>query len=204
MENAAVRACYLGAARAFGELVGQVPEAAWSTPALGEWDVRALTGHASRALSTVETYLAAPAAGPPLDGPVSYFLTVRGGTSPAAIAQRGRETGQALGRDPAGSVRELVQRITELVRHTPDDALLGTPAGTMTLIGYLPTRSFELAVHGLDLARALGLPTPASLDPAIAASLELAGGIGARLPTAGDLLLMLTGRTGLPGGLSVL
>jgi uncharacterized protein (TIGR03083 family) len=204
MESAAVRACYLGAAQAFGELAGQVPEYAWSRPALGEWDVRGLTGHASRALSTVEAYLAAPADGPRLDGPVSYFLTVRGGTSSAAIAQRGRETGQALGQDPAGSVRELVQRITELVQHTPDDALLGTPAGAMTLIGYLPTRTFELAVHGLDLTRALGLPKPASLDPAIAASLELAGAIGARLPSAGDLLLLLTGRTGLPDGLSVL
>ena len=59
----------------------------------------------------------------------------------------------------------------------------------MTLIDCLPTRTFELAVHGLDLARALGLPTPASLRPGIAASLELAGAIGARLPTAGDLLL---------------
>ncbi len=204
MDNAEVRACYLGAAQAFRELVEQVPEAAWSNPALGEWDMRGLTGHASRALTTVETYLAAPAAGPRLEGPVSYFLTIRGDASPAAIAQRGRETGQALGHDPAAAVRELVHRITELIRHTPDEALVATPAGTMKLVDYLPTRSFELAVHGLDLARALGLPTPASLQPAIAASLELAGAIGARLPSAGDLLLLLTGRTGLPSGLSVL
>jgi hypothetical protein len=73
----------------------------------------------------------------------------------------------------------------------------------MTLIGYLPTRTFELAVHGLDLARAVGVPAPASLNPGIAASLELAGAIGAQLPSAGDLLLLLTGRAGLPGGLSV-
>lgn len=203
MENAAVEACYLGAAQAFLELVGQVPEDAWSKPALGDWDVRGLTGHASRALTTVETYLAAPQSGPRQDGPVSYFLAVRDGTSPEAIAQRGRETGDALGSDPAGTVRALVRRISDLVRNTPDAALLATPAGTMTLADYLPTRTFELAVHGLDLARALGLPPPASLAPGIAASLELAGAIGARLPTAGDLLLLLTGRTGLPGGLSV-
>jgi uncharacterized protein (TIGR03083 family) len=203
MESAAVRAGYLGAAQAFLELVGQVPDEAWSKPALGEWDVRGLTGHASRALTTVETYLAAPASGPRQDGPVSYFVAVREGTSPEAIARRGRETGDALGPDPAGAVQELVQRITALVRATPDDALLATPAGAMTLVDYLPTRTFELAVHGLDLARALGLPTPASLAPGIAASVELAGAIGARLPTAGDLLLLLTGRTGLPDGLSV-
>jgi len=42
------------------------------------------------------------------------------------------------------------------------------------------------------------------LAPAVAASLELAGAIGSRLPSAGDLLLLLTGRTGLPENLSVL
>lgn len=200
----AVRARYAGAAQAFLELAGQVPDQAWSRPALGEWDVRALTGHTSRALTTVETYLATPAAGERVAGPVEYFLAVRGATSPDAIAQRGRETGEALGEDPAAAVRELVQRVTDLVRNTPDDAPVATPAGAMTLIDYLPTRTFELAVHTLDLARALGLPPPASLAPAVAASLELAGAIGSRLPAAGDLLLLLTGRTGLPEGLSVL
>ena len=58
--------------------------------------------------------------------------------------------------------------------------------------------------EAMDLARALGLPAPASLAPAVAASLELAGAIGSRLPSAGELLLLLTGRTGLPGNLSVL
>jgi uncharacterized protein (TIGR03083 family) len=203
METSGVKSCYQGAAQALLELVAQVPEAAWSLPALGEWDVRGLTGHASRALSTVETYLAAPAAGPRLDGPVSYFTAIRAGASPAAIAQRGRETGDALGEDPAAAVGELVQRVTGLVGRAPDDALVATPAGTLTLIDYLPTRTFELAVHGLDLARAVGIPAPASLNPGIAASLELAGAVAAQLPTAGDLLLLLTGRTGLPTGLSV-
>jgi len=33
----------------------------WDRPGLGEWDVRSLVGHTSRALLTVETYLARPA-----------------------------------------------------------------------------------------------------------------------------------------------
>jgi len=202
-DTEAVRACYAGAARAFLELAGRVPPEAWSWLALGEWDVRALTGHTSRALTTVETYLGTPATGVRVAGPVEYFLAVRGATSPDAIAQRGKETGVALGEDPAAAVRELVHRVTALVRNTPDDALVATPAGAMTLIDYLPTRTFELAVHSLDLARALGLPPPASLAPALAASLELAGAIGARLPSAGELLLLLTGRTGLSENLSV-
>lgn len=204
MDSAAIRSCYLGAAGAFLELVEQVPEAAWSRPALGEWDVRGLTGHTSRALSTVEAYLSAPATGDRVEGPVAYFLAVRGGVAAEAIAARGRETGDALGPDPAAAVRALVGRVTELVGKTPDDAPVATAAGAMTLIDYLPTRSFELAVHGLDLARALGIAPPAALSPAVAASLELAGAIGARLTSAPDLLLLLTGRSGLPGNLSVL
>jgi uncharacterized protein (TIGR03083 family) len=207
MNRDSIKSDYLGAAAAFLELVRQVPESAWSQPALGEWDVRSLAGHASRALTTVETYLeapgAVPAAGERVNGPVAYYLAVRGSTTPDAIARRGRETGDALGKNPAAAVQDLVQRITILVRHTADEALVATPAGTMTLIDYLPTRTFELAVHGLDLARAVGLEPPASLAPAIAASLELAGAIGARLPSAPELLLLLTGRSGLPANLSV-
>ncbi len=35
----------------------------WDRPGLGEWDVRALVGHTSRSLLTVEAYLARPADG---------------------------------------------------------------------------------------------------------------------------------------------
>ena len=98
---------------------------------------------------------------------------------------------------------EIVERIASLLGNIPDDALVASPAGTMVLVDYLPTRTFELAVHGLDLARVLGVEPPSSLMPGVAASLELAGAIGARLPTAPELLLLLTGRSGLPGNLSV-
>lgn len=134
---------------------------------------------------------------------MAYCLAMRDSTTADAVARRGRETGEALGSNPAGAVQDLVGRITALVKETPDGAVVATPAGNMALIDYLPTRTFELAVHGLDLARAVGLEPPASLAPAIAASLELAGAIGARLPSAPELLLLLTGRSGLPGNPSV-
>lgn len=203
MDAKRTRAVYLSATHGFLELVEQVPGTAWALPALGVWDVRGLVGHASRALTTVGSYLGGPETGKRVDGPVEYYLAVRGSTTPESIAQRGRETGDALGIDPARAVREMVGRVTSLLGNTPDDALIASPAGTMVLIDYLPTRTFELAVHGLDLARALGVEPPSSLMPAVAASLELAGAIGARLPTAPELLLLLTGRSGLPGPLSV-
>ena len=203
MDSKRTKANYLSAAQGFLELVEQVPGTAWALPALGVWDVRGLVGHASRALTTVETYLGAPETGKRVDGPVEYYLAVRGSATPESVAQRGRETGDALGAYPAPAVREMVERVTSLLGNTPDDAVIASPAGTMALIDYLPTRTFELAVHGLDLARVLKVEPPASLMPAVAASLELAGAIGARLPTAPELLLLLTGRTGLPENLSV-
>ncbi len=207
-----VRASFAGATDGFVELTGQVPTRAWELPALGEWDVRSLVGHASRALSTIESYLGRPGEGPTLDGPLAYFCAIlpeeadpeRRRQLDRAIAERGRQSGAELGEDPASAVAELANRVGALVDAAADDAPVATAAGAMTLAGYLPTRTFELAVHSLDLARAFELPVPATMGPAIAASCELAGRLAARRPDAADLLLLLTGRAGLPDGLSVL
>jgi hypothetical protein len=56
------RRAFTDAARWFVQMVPLVGER-WNRPALGEWDVRALVGHTSRALLTVEMYLDRP---PPL------------------------------------------------------------------------------------------------------------------------------------------
>jgi hypothetical protein len=62
---------------------------------------------------------------------------------------------------------------------TPSTA---TPFGTTTLLAYLPTRTFELTVHTLDIAQAIDIDVPERLDDPIEASLVLA----ARLVPAGD------------------
>ena len=49
----------------------------WSRPGLGEWDVRALVGHTSRSLLTVETYLARPAATVEVASAEDYFRATR-------------------------------------------------------------------------------------------------------------------------------
>ena len=48
----------------------------WDRPGLGEWDVRALVGHTSRALLTVETYLAHPAPAVDLTSAPDYFRAI--------------------------------------------------------------------------------------------------------------------------------
>lgn len=192
---------FVEAARAFANLVTAVTPDQWTTPGLGEWDLRALVGHTSRSLVTVETYLGQPAATEELPSPAAYLAAIAT-VDPASVADRGRVAGEALGEDPASAVRALVDRVLPLVAGD-DDPLISTVGGGMRLRQYLPTRTFELVVHGLDIAEAAGLPAPAYSAALLAAVLELAAAaavLGGRGP---ELLLALTGRTALPAGFSV-
>lgn len=214
-----VRACFTAAAEGFVSVVSSVsgvssaggdgrPGDAWARPGLGEWTVRDLVGHTSRALSTIEAYLADPADPPDeivLRDPVEYLLAVprfpQGG---AAIAERGRQAGAALGDDPAAAVRALASRVMGLVAGTADEAPVRLPLGGATLLAYLPTRTFELTVHSLDVARALSMGPPAVLATPVAACLELAAAVASRRGDGPAVLLALTGRGALPDDFSIL
>jgi uncharacterized protein (TIGR03083 family) len=175
----------------------------WEEPGLGEWDVRALVGHTSRSLLTVEAYLARPADAVEIGSAVEYFRATSAMAAGAAVAARGHEAGVALGADPAAAVAEIADRVLALVGSADGGERVTTIAGGMRLADYLPTRTFELAVHTADLATALGLPpdvpaTAAAQALRLVADLAVAGG------RAGPLLLAATGRPGLPPGFSVL
>jgi hypothetical protein len=111
-----------------------------------------------------------------------------------AIAERGREAGRDLGTNPIEMISSLASRVLVLVEAVKDDRLLTIPAGVISFANYLPTRTFELTVHSLDIAQALQLELPVVLTDAIAASLELAAQIGALRRDAPELLRLLTGR----------
>jgi Mycothiol maleylpyruvate isomerase N-terminal domain len=171
--------------------------------ALGEWDVRALVGHTSRALVTVETYLARPAPSAEIASAADYFRATRAVAAGPAVVARGRDAGTALGSDPAAAVAQIAERVLALVATQDGSALVTTAAGGMRIADYLPTRTFELAVHTADLTTVAGVPpdvpaTAAAQALAIVAELAVVGGL------AGPLLLAATGRPGLPAGFSVL
>jgi uncharacterized protein (TIGR03083 family) len=204
MDNARVRDAFAGAADYFVATVARVPADEWERPGLGEWSVRALVGHTSRALLTVETYLAAGAARVDVPGPAEYFMVALTPTvDHSAIAERGRQAGAALGDDPAGAVRTLAERVVARVQRAADTDLVGTPAGGMTLSAYLPTRVFELAIHTLDLAAALGVAGSLP-DAAAAVTLDLVAALARRRGRDTELLLAATGRGALPAGYTVL
>ena len=203
MDSARVRDAFAEAAAYFVATVARVPADGWDRPGLGEWSVRALVGHTSRALLTVETYLAAGAARVDVPGPVEYFLVALAPMADhGAIAERGRQAGVALGDDPAGAVWALAERVVARVQRAADTDLVGTPAGGMTLIAYLPTRIFELAIHTLDLSAALGVA--GSLPDPAAVTLDLVAALARKRGRDTELLLAATGRGALPAGYTVL
>lgn len=204
---AAVRTHYQQAVEGFLDLLPALGEDDWRKPALGVWTVRDLVGHTSRALLTVESYLDSTrtTTDPSMKSALDYF---RAGAvalaDPGAVAERGRQAGAALGGHPATEVATIARRVLDLVERSEDDALVSTPAGgTMTLAGYLPTRTFELVVHSLDLASATGAGAPSQLTEPLTACLELAAQLAAERGGARDVLLALTGRQALPAGFSV-
>lgn len=175
----------------------------WDHPGLGEWDVRALVGHTSRSLLTVEAYLARPAAAVEIGSAADYFRATRAAAADPAVAARGHDAGAALGADPAAAVADIAARVLALVDGRDGTELVTTIAGGMRLSDYLPTRTFELAVHTADLATALGEP-PDVPAPAAAQALRLVIDLAVGGGVAGPLLLAATGRPGLPAGYSVL
>ena len=167
----------------------------WESPGLGEWDVRALVGHTSRSLLTVEAYLARPAAAVEVPSPAGYVRATRSIGAGPEVAQRGRDAGGALGADPASAVAEIATRVLRLVAACDGSELVTTIAGGMRLSDYLPTRTFELAVHTADLATALGVP-PDVPTTAARQALEMITDLAVGDGRAAALLLAATGRGG--------
>jgi len=198
------RTTFLDAAATVADLVDRVPPSAWSGPGLGVWDLRALVGHTARSLITVATYVDRPAAAEDVATPEAYYalITGAGAANTDAVAQRGRDAGAALGDDPAAAFRALLTTAAEALVRAGDDDLIETVAGGMRVAAYLPTRTFELVVHGGDIARATGLPV-AFAARVLAEAAALAAGVAVELGHGPTVLAALTGRSVLPPGFSV-
>lgn len=198
-------ATFISAARNFAALVHEIPAGAWGEPGLGEWDVRALVGHTSRSLTTVRSYLRTTADREDIATAQEYYVRVTPsalGIDPADVAERGRQAGRDLGDDPAAAVEELVSGVTNDLA-TVDDPLIEVIGGLgIRLHTYLPTRIFELTVHGVDIARALDIPF--SLPEAVLAeALDVATRTAIATGHGESVLLALTGRSALPPSFSV-
>jgi uncharacterized protein (TIGR03083 family) len=193
-------ATYLEAAGSFADLVGSLPAASLAGPGLGEWDLRSLVGHTSRSLVTVSEYLRKPAPTVELESAADYVAGLAEAANDPGVTRRGVEAGEQLGDDPAGAVRLLLDAATADLDRANPEQLVTTYAGGMRLRDYLPTRTFELVVHCLDIAAAV----PARWTPPAAAlseAVHLAAEVAVRRGEGALLLRLVTGRE--PGGLSI-
>lgn len=198
-------AAFASAASSVAALVHEIPSDRWDGAGLGEWDLRALVGHTSRSLITVSTYLQQPAQREDITTPEQYYARINNpaalGLAPAGIVERGRQAGRDLGDDPAARFDELVSQVLDELSGAGDPLIQVIGGAGIRLYTYLPTRTFELAVHGLDIARAVGIPFALPADV-----LEAATALAARIAVVeghGEtVLLALTGRTGLPSSFS--
>jgi uncharacterized protein (TIGR03083 family) len=196
---------FSSAATAFAELVHQLPESGWTGPGLGDWDLRALVGHASRSLITVSNYLKVPAAREDVASAQEYYAEIRDYASKlgaADITERGRQAGRDLGEDPAATVDAMVERVLGELDGA-GNPVIGVIGGLgIRLNNYLPTRTFELAVHGLDIVRASGLEFTLPAEVLEEATV-LAARVAVTLGDGDQVLLALTGRDVLPEYFSV-
>jgi uncharacterized protein (TIGR03083 family) len=204
MDVPEVVAIYRAAARGFAGLVRRIPDDRFDGPGLGEWDLRALVGHTSRSLATVITYLDSPAERVDINSPEEYYQVAAtvAAAEGAGVLERGRRAGIELGTDPAAAVDTLVaEALTKLVGRG-DDLIAVLGGAGMRLSAYLPTRIFELTVHGFDIADATGLEfTPA--PEAMANATTLGAGIAVAMGHGEVVLRALTGRAALPQPFSV-
>lgn len=119
-----------------------------------------------------------------------------------AIVERGRQAGRDLGADPASAVDALVTKVRADLADV-DDPLIEVIGGLgMRLNTYLPTRTFEMAVHGVDIAHAVEIDYTPPAD-VLADAAALAARIAVALGQGTPVLLALTGRQNLPPGFSV-
>ena len=211
-EPTLVRAWFADAAAAFVDAVDRLPADLADGPALGEWTMRSLVGHTCRTFIGVEEYsrsaherrLSGQDVLVEVDDAVDYFRRAFASVGdPAAVAARGVDSGRALGPAPFDTAHDLAVRGIAFVDAAPDDGLVDTPVGTMTLLDYLVTRAFELSVHTLDIVDAAGIAPP----PTLAACARRAAAFAVTIPSDADALTALralTGRAALPDGFTAL
>jgi hypothetical protein len=206
----------------FVEVIGALPTpdddpALWVAPALGVWDVRALVGHANRALLTVAAYLSAedglvdsPEVGDDVVDAVGYLRATAGSVAdPDDVAARGVAAGAALGSAPAAAVALARDGALAAVDSTGREARITVVGGLRLPVDeYLRTRVLELVAHGDDLVRAVAgagrVVTVAVPEEAVRASCLLLTEVAVRRGDGPLLLRALSGRGALPAGYSVL
>ncbi|MEC9013963.1 MAG: maleylpyruvate isomerase N-terminal domain-containing protein [Chloroflexota bacterium] len=204
MSGQEIRETYLEAGDYFVSVVDSIEIDLFDAPALGEWCVRDLVGHTYRSFTTVLSYSAVPSNKVDFERPVDYFLRLLSSdVNHGHIAERGRAAGLEIIEDPKMMVRGFAVYVKNKLEELSDDHIMGTLTGGMRLIDYLPTRTFELIIHTMDLTKALGVESSPPRS-GMETTLQMIGQLALNRGYAQDLILSSTGRDGLARGFTVL
>ncbi|MEU9143954.1 maleylpyruvate isomerase N-terminal domain-containing protein [Streptomyces sp. NPDC048349] len=158
---------------ALGDAVAGLSEAEWNLPTrCTPWTVRDLLGHVCVVIDWLPVMLDAPAPGEAETSAVEYYrpddrFSPQTNGKRITLAQD-RAAGPADGAAFAEDFAATWRRVDRLCRVQPAGRTVWTRHGdAMLLSEFLLTRVVEVAVHGLDLADALGREawlTPAAGD----------------------------------------
>lgn len=184
---------YAAASAFFIDQVRTVDHADWNRPGLGDWTIIELVGHGNRGHTLITEFVERPIDRASL--PADYFTD-------EAVAARGRAAAAALGDDPLSAVEASAAKALRIIEDASPDATVGTSSGTMLLADYVPSRTAELAIHGLDLARALRRQASLPSEAAVA-TLHFLAELATRRNKSAEVILGLTGRERLPASFSL-
>lgn len=149
-------------AQGLSRTMAGLSEDEWDLPTRCEpWSVRELLGHVRVVVAWLPGMLAAPQPGRAEVSAVEYYRP-DGRFAPQTNAARiglaqDHAAGQASGAALAEDFAATWQQVDRLCRAEPEDRVVRTRHGdAMLLSQFLVTRVVEIAVHGLDVADALG------------------------------------------------
>ena len=195
---------YRQAVVCFLETAAKVKPEQWDASALGIWSVRDLVGHMSRSITRIEEFGTQHAESVDITSAVHHYRrSLRQPSDDERVAQRGREAGQALGDDPLATMNADWSRAEPVLDATDEDAIIAYDNGGIRFGDYLETRVFELTVHTLDLANAIGVEVEPSRE-ALGVTLQLLAALAVESGRGIPLALSGTGRGPLPNGYTVL
>ena len=198
------RTAYREAVACFLETAGRVQPEQWDAPGLGVWTVRDLVGHASRSITRVEEFGVRRAESIDITSAVHHYRrSLRQPSDDERVAERGRIAGRELGNDPLATMNADWARSEQVLDATDEDTVIDYDNGGIRFGDYLETRVFELTVHTLDLANAIGVEVEPSRE-ALGVTLQLLAALAIESGRGAPLALSGTGRGPLPQGYSVL
>ncbi|MER7003811.1 maleylpyruvate isomerase N-terminal domain-containing protein [Dactylosporangium sp. NPDC000555] len=160
-EDSRVLTAFRDEADAFVAALDGLTAHAWERPTrCVPWQVRDVVGHVITTLARVPEMVAAPAPDRPDTTATSYYRADQRFSEPANAERVRTANRRASDVEAVALVHDLTETVRTVIascRHEPADRVVRTRHGdAMLLSDFLTTRVVELAVHGLDVADAVG------------------------------------------------